>query len=270
MSDDAVAHERSAIRSDVAGYDAQTLRAIRDDYLRDGYRLVPGVLTAEECAALRDAVDRVFERCAGEGPDRWQNPFLLKRIFELDVIFEDLLTREPIIGLAEHIVGRDCRLVSNNVIRNQPGQAIDKWHIDRIPIFPVSEGMARHDRRWVMPAPMTNVQVMLTDVPSAEFGPSQYVPTSQYSGRDVPTETGPISFDGREPVSVFWRAGDIVLHNLFCWHRGTPNTSDRTRYMINITYGARYIAHSFEGGNQYRVPEHVLANADERRRRLLT
>ena len=87
--------------------------------------------------------------------------------------------------------------------------------------------------------PSSGSPMALTDVESIEDGPSQYVPGSHYSGR-VPNDQENPEFDGNGPVSVFCKAGDIYLHDPMCWHRGAPHLSDRTRYLFQSQYAARW------------------------------
>ena len=56
------------------------------------------------------------------------------------------------------------------------------------------------------------------------------------------------------------------------WHRGAPNTSDRTRYITQISYASRLVGHKFYPFMDYTLPDHVKAAADggsEQLRRLL-
>ena len=77
-------------------------------------------------------------------------------------------------------------------------------------------------------------------------GPTQFVPGSHYSGRRPPTQDNP-TFEGREAVPVFCKAGDIYLTNHQCWHRGAPNVSDRTRYVLQLQYATRWADRRFRG-----------------------
>src|SRR5262249_4800117 len=161
--------------------------------------------------------------------------FVAVRLFEDDPVFEDMLTREPIIGIVEGILGKSCHLVAQNIVRNAPGQAIDNFHADDLVMFPVAEGMERHDPRLQMPIFMLTVQIPLTDIPSVEYGPSEFVPGSHCSGRQPDNPKTP-TFEGRGPVSILCKAGDVYLHNGQCWHRGAPNRSNRTRYLLQLAY----------------------------------
>jgi ectoine hydroxylase-related dioxygenase (phytanoyl-CoA dioxygenase family) len=233
---------------------------------RDGFLHIPGVLTPEEIAALKAGVDRVFEDDCFKA-NRYSD-YIAARLFETDPIFEEMLTREPIISLIENILGKDCHLIAENVVRNAPGQAIDFFHADDLVILPIAEGMERHDPRLTMPVFICTVQIPLTDIPSIEYGPTEYVPGSHYSGRE-PNDPYRPSFEGREPVPIFCNAGDIYLHNGQCWHRGAPNTSTRTRYLFQLSYGMRWVSQRFYPFMNYQLPQHVLDNADERRKRVL-
>ena len=55
------------------------------------------------------------------------------------------------------------------------------------------------------------------------------------------------TFEGRGPTSILCKAGDIYLTNHQCWHRGAPNTSDRTRYVMQLQYAQRWADARFRG-----------------------
>jgi len=238
------------------------------DFYRDGYLLIPGVLEPQEVEALIEGIDRVFADSKWKENHNLYGDYIAVRLFETDPVFEDMLTREPIIGLVESILGPACHLIAQNVVRNAPGQAIDTFHVDDLLIFPVGEGMDRHDPRIPMPVFILTVQIPLTEVPSVEYGPSQYVPGSHYSGRHPNDPKNP-TFEGKGPVSILTTPGDIYLHNGQCWHRGAPNTSDRTRYLLQLSYGMRWVSQRFYPFVNYQLPQHVLDRADDRRRRVL-
>lgn len=243
--------------------ESQTAHLLERFYA-DGFLHLPGIFGADEVAALKAGIDEVFAN------PRWREnlagDFIAVRLFEVAAIFEEVLAREPIIGLVERVLGPDCHLIAENAVRNAPGQAIDAWHVDETLYFPLGPGMERHDPRLKMPLFVCTVQCPLTDIPSAEYGPSEYVPSSHYSGR-APAD--PPVFEGRGPVPLLCRAGDVYLHNPQTWHRGLPNRSARTRYLFQLHYGRRWVAQRFHPFITYRMPPEILARADERRRRVL-
>ena len=260
----------SAIVNDARPYSPEEIKQITDDFYRDGYVLIPNVLKPEEIEALKAATDRFFADERYKETDNLYGPYVGVRLFETDPVFLDMLVREPIIGLAESILGPDCHILAENIVRNQPGQSIDLWHADDLVIFPVAEGMERHDARLTMPIFLMTVQILLTDVPAIEYGPTQFVPGSHYSGRQPNDPKNP-TFEGNGPVSILAKAGDIYLHNGQCWHRGAPNTSDRMRYLLQLAYSRRFISQRFFPFVNYQLPACVMerANQDDRLKRVL-
>jgi ectoine hydroxylase-related dioxygenase (phytanoyl-CoA dioxygenase family) len=256
----------SASPTRTAPYSASQIEVFQQEFSRDGFLRIPGVLAPEEIEALKAGVDRVFEDERFE--DNRYSDYIAVRLFETAPIFEEMLTREPIIGLVESVLGNDCHLIAQNAVRNRPGEAIDFFHADDLVILPVAEGMERHDARLTMPIFILTVQIPLTDIPSLEYGPTEYVPGSHYSGRQ-PNDTKNPSFESQSPVPVLCNAGDIYLHNGQCWHRGAPNTSTRTRYLFQLSYGQRWVSQRFYPFVNYRMPEEVLERADDRRKRVL-
>lgn len=260
------------IRQNAQPFSELETERIRNDFFRDGYRLIPGVLTREEIEALKRGVDRVFEEPRWKENDNIYGDFVAVRLFEVDRVFCDLLVREPIIGIAESILGKSCHLMAQNAVRNSPGQAIDVFHADvdgDLDIeFPCPPELPRHDPRYRLPVFRMTVQIPLTDIESLEFGPTEFVPGSHYSGRKPDDSKAP-NFEGRGPVPVLCKAGDIYLHNGQCWHRGAPNTSTRTRYLLQSAYCQRWVSQRFYPFLNYRMPDPVLEGAGERLLRVL-
>lgn len=220
--------------------------AVADEFFREGGAVIPNILTAAEVAALRAKTD---EYALNPDPQSKHtsyagNAFVLRYCHEIDPLFQAMTTRPSILTIVEAILGADARFNAMNVIRNGPGQAISRWHVDDVLEFPLPTEIPRFDARIRMPVLWMTVQVALSDIDQLEHGPTQYVPTSHYSGRK-PNET--LEFDGHGPHSVFCKAGDIYLTNHQTWHRGAPNLSDRVRYIMQIQYAQRWADRRFRG-----------------------
>ena len=251
---------------------------IAQQFFRDGFVHIPGVLTEDEVTALREKTDAFFndpELAERTNPDladvRYIQmgthadssetlPFILRNTIELDPIFRDMLLREPILSLAEAIVGKNCKFCGQNMLRNLPGLSISNWHVDGSVHFPVSDEMPRHDPRLRMPVMWFTVQMALNDIDSIDEGPTQYVRGSHYSGRHPNDPENP-EFEGNKPVSIYCKAGDIYLQDPQCWHRGAPNLSDKTRYILQSQYAANWAYWRFSLCNGVPVPEDALQNA---------
>jgi ectoine hydroxylase-related dioxygenase (phytanoyl-CoA dioxygenase family) len=96
-----------------------------------------------------------------------------------------------------------------------------------------------------MPVFWMTIQIALTDIDSVENGATQFVPGSHYSGRN-PSSENPV-FEGQGPKAVLCKAGDAYLTNHQCWHRGAPNLSDRTRYLMQLQFAQRWADKRFKG-----------------------
>ena len=178
-------------------FSPQKTQEIVEQFFRDGYVHISGVLTPGEISALGDKTDELLDdpklqarynpnlgdaryvqvrdhKTSGE-----ELPFILRNSIELDRIFRDMLVREPIFSLAEAAVGRDSKFCGQNVIRNLPGLSIDQWHCDgHEAYFPLPDDIKRHDPRVRMPVMWFTMQMALSDIESIEHGPTQYVPGS--------------------------------------------------------------------------------------------
>jgi ectoine hydroxylase-related dioxygenase (phytanoyl-CoA dioxygenase family) len=217
-------------------------------FFRDGCVLVPGVLDREEIAALRAKTD--FFAADLDTPSRHKTyvgtTFVLRFCHELDPLFADIAARDSLVSLAAAVLESGAAFNAMNVIRNEPGQAIARWHVDDVVEFPLPEEIARFDVRMRMPVFWLTLQIPLSDIDSLEDGPTQFVPGSQYSGRRPPAGENP-EFEGRGPASVLCKAGDVYLFNHQCWHRGAPNVSTHTRYLMQIQYAQRWADRRFKG-----------------------
>ena len=243
---------------------------IISNFRRDGFVLIPGVLESDEMEALRNKTDEFFDNPdLVESGHKGKNPFMVWHLNELDHIFCDMLIRDPIYSLMETLFGQGFQQCGNQVLRTTRGQAISAWHLDNALHLPLPEDIPRFDPRIEMPVFWLTVQIALTDIETIEHGPSQYVPGSHYSGRNPPLETEAPEFEGRGPVSVFCKAGDIYLHNPQCWHRGVPNESDRVRYLLQQQYGIPWAFRRYNAYIEHTMPEHLMESASERLRNVI-
>lgn len=224
-------------------------REIVDEFAREGCVLVPGVFSPDEVKILRESTDDYFRRREALPPRHVSyvyGAFVLRYGAELDPLFASVVTHEPVPSLVTAVLGAQPRFNALNVIRNEPGQAISRWHVDDVLEFPLPEDIPRFDARLRMPVLWFTVQVALSDITMIEHGPTQYVPTSHYSGRQPVRQEEPV-FENHGPRSIFCQAGDIYFTNHQAWHRGAPNTSDRIRYVMQLQYAQHWASARFRG-----------------------
>lgn len=227
---------------------APEMQPIVEEFFREGCVLVPGILNAVEVAALRAKTDdlaadpNTSERHISYVGDT----FVLRYCHEADALFAETAAHESVLSLVGAVLDSGVVFNAMNVIRNGPGQAISRWHVDDLLEMPLPESITRFDPRIRLPVLWLTVQVALSDIDTLENGPSQFVPGSHYSGRYPPAGEHP-EFEGRGPKPMLCKAGDVYLFNHQCWHRGAPNLSDRTRYLMQLQYAQRWAARRFSG-----------------------
>lgn len=241
------------------------LASLLEEFHREGFLVLRGVLSPDEVATVLAGVQRAF----GGPPDGYGETIRV-RMFERGPEFEALIDHPNIIPLIEAILGPDCHLIAQNALRTGPNQSVASvFHCDETVRFPIPEGVEL-DPRIPMPVFVVNLNIYLVDV-DEELGPTELVPGSHRAGRNpVPDINGNVEYKGRKPVMATGKAGDVVLWHDQTWHRGTPNRSqDRIRWVQQGAYGKRFIAQRFYPFINYRMPEDILERANPRRKRLL-
>ena len=125
----------------------QKSKKLAKDFFRDGYVHVPNVLIPGEITLLRNKTDEFLDnpelqKIPYPELDRHFNPhlgdknryielkedlstgrkvpYMLRNTIELDQTFRDMLIREPILGLAEAILGKDVKFCGQNIMRTIP------------------------------------------------------------------------------------------------------------------------------------------------------
>ena len=249
-------------RADLKGY----VQAMEED----GFAYFPGVLKASEISALREAMDKLT--ALEESFDRHLNPaehgFLNKTVnnaFNRDPIFLPFLDRPEIIELIEAVHGANCHCIGMTAWLTGTGRPAQRLHADWQPLTLPEEVMQNPEVK--IPIFITTAHYYLDDL-TEELGPTNFVPGSHRAGRR-PRE-GETSFKGVGEQSILCNAGDCVVFRCEVWHRGTPNTSGRTRYLLQVHYAQRIITQKYPPYlNRFQFDESILERATPRQLRLL-
>lgn len=255
-------------------FSAAETASILERFQRDGYYDFGPVMEEEEIEALHADMQSKWEDPRMHEPARDQiRGRSLMRMFEYSNAFRDLIVREPFAGIAEAILGHDCHCMSQNALYTPPNPKAETdgpggWHVDDLVHFPLPPHIPRHNPDIPLPCFVMQIFVPLTDVEDVKYGPTQVVPGSHYAGR-APEQQDQPAFDGRTPHSFLTRRRHAYMFNNQMWHRGAPNASDRTRLMAGVTYSRRFVSQKFYPFIDYRMPDHVWADASPRLQRLL-
>lgn len=248
----------------LAGHEAGAER-IQDwveQFHRDGFLFIPGVLPPDWCEELKADLDRAM-------PERGKTGGgieICERMFEVSAANLRLFDLEPVVSFAEALIDGPCHVIHNNSFKSPPGGGITTWHQDDSPHYLVTHGEPPTNVR--LPVLVFTANYVLTDVPGVEYGPMQVVPGSHLFGRRCPPSLEGTEWEERI-VTTTGPAGSVTMFNNQVWHRGAPNRSDRTRVMAQATYARRLVGHKYYPFMNYQMPEHVYADASPRLKRLL-
>lgn len=243
-----------------------------DQYQRDGFLVLPDVLSPDEVATLKAGVERAFAEHCPEADLYGMQEIWRPKMFEHGPEFEALVDHPNIMPLIEAILGNKFHLIANSALRTSPGKTISFWHVDDEVRFPRPPDVP-WDPRVPVNSVCLNLNYYLCDVDD-ELGPTEFIPGSHRAGRQPTPEdndaNGNPVYEGRHMVKSSGKAGTCVLWNDQTWHQGGRNTTDgRIRWVIQAPYAKRYIAQRFYPFINYRMPQEILDRANPRRKRIL-
>ncbi|MBA3686528.1 MAG: phytanoyl-CoA dioxygenase family protein [Planctomycetes bacterium] len=226
---------------------------------RDGYVFIDDVLEPERCAALRADFDRIKPSTGAPIEHH-------VAMFESSPANLALFDLEPMVSLAEAILSEDetygaetCHVVHNNSFRTCKGGGWSHWHQDDSSHFKVTHGEPPTNIH--LPCLLLTCNYYLTDQTSIDNGPGQVIPGSHLFGRKPPHDLSGTPW-AEKVVTCTGRMGGVMVFNNQVWHRGAPNRSETTRYVTQVSYGRKSIAHFFAPFMGYRMPEHVVAMSE--------
>lgn len=246
-----------------------TLEEQTEALYRDGYVYLPSVLSADEVADLRKQMDNLtaIPESFDKHTDAPEHAFMNKSInnaFNRHPHFLQFLDHPGVIDIEEAVHGDDCHCIGMTAWMTGSGRPEQTLHCDWLALSLPEDIMA--DPRVRLPIFITTAHYYLDDI-TKELGPTNFVPGSHLSGRGP---DGDVEWKGATDKSIMCKAGDVVIFRCEVWHRGTANTSGRTRYLLQVHYAKRMITQKFPPYlNKFQFDPDILAHADERQLRLM-
>ena len=233
-----------------------------EQFNREGYLFMPNIIPPELLPPLRQDLDEAL----GSEKDSDGTIQLHPRMFESSNANLKLFDLEPIVSFAEALISKDCHVIHNNSFRVLPGKGITTWHQDDSPHYLVMEGEPPTNIR--LPVLLFTANYYLTDVEEVKYGPTEVIPRSHLFGASPPADMKGTKWE-EQIVSCVGTAGSVVMFNNQVWHRGGLNSSDRIRYITQVSYARRLVGHKYSPFMNYQMPEHCYEDADPRLKRLL-
>jgi ectoine hydroxylase-related dioxygenase (phytanoyl-CoA dioxygenase family) len=209
---------------------------------RDGFTIVRDVLDADQVTAMVFEADRVFAEAPPERGRADRDEFRYQMLNRSELALRTV-GHPRILEVIEPLLGEDCHVVANTLWRNNADFAGGPWHCDAGPHVPRAADVPWDDR---IPYPVFAIgaHILLRDCRVAD-GPTAVVPGSHRSGRLAPfdrVDDPDLSYDGRPPILLEGRAGDVSMFVSDVWHRGTPASGGHGRLFLQVHYGRRDIA----------------------------
>jgi len=224
---------------------------------------------------LRRDIDLVDKKTSQEG-----NHTLHKTFFEHSRAVCDLFEAEPVVTLAERLIGGThcphptpsslvAHVFHNNAYVVRPGTRgqAPSWHQDDPPHVLTFDGTPLPGN-VDLPVLALTCLYYLSDCVSLDDGPTRVIPASHRFGVGCTNQLGEKRAESGH-VACMEPAGSVVIVNCQVWHRGAAVTGSRGRYTMQVSYGRRLVGHKYFPFMNYQMPKHVYATASDRRKRLL-
>jgi len=198
--------------------------ADRQQLDREGYLVLPGLMSAELLESLRHRVEELFaEEGARAGSEFKQEPGArrLANLVNKGRVFEEVILTPSVLDAMEHVLGPRFKLSSLNVRSADPFSESDQ------PLHADSGAVADERGYWV-----ANSVWMLDDF-TPENGATRMVPGSHRWGQAPPP--GMYEPHSQQQL-VTGTAGTVVVMNAHMWHGGTANRTDAPRRAMHVYY----------------------------------
>lgn len=228
--------------------------AYRAAWERDGYFILPGLVTPEACAAMlaeadgmvRGRGDRVkaetFTRAGGAIIQRETNvgataqapEEFVSKIFSVhrDGLFRRIVADPAVLDVLGHLIGPAIDVFQSQLIYKNAGAIGQPWHQDsyyfdftRQPQFGV----------WIALTEATLENGCLHVVPGSQHGPIHpHLPDRRPGANMGYLEIMDVAADRSVPVLM--RPGDVLFFHSFLVHRSTDNVSAGRRAALVLHY----------------------------------
>lgn len=154
------------------------------------------------------------------------------------LVFRDVLANPFVCQVTHAVLGdgafNDCLTGNTNV----PGSGLQPVHVDEGQLWP-RLGAAHPPARLVVNVPLSETTA---ENGAIELWPGTHLDTRVVIGNSirVPEECLPARRAVRAPLLGATSKGAVLIRDMRLWHRGTPNRSAETRFMIAMIHSVAW------------------------------
>lgn len=197
-------------------------------YDRDGFVLIPDLLSAKECDSLKAEARKVLDENAKPGASVYVHVAVVSAMFRA-------LAEDPrIVDILKPVMPHGVMFLSDKIVYKSPDKTFPTpWHIDayywrntrpKLSVWiPLDDATAENGTLTVVPGShKRDWRMVKLDLPSGEFGMG--ITDGEWQAGDV--------------VTCSIKRGTAVVFSDRLVHGSTPNTAGKDRYAIISTYHA--------------------------------
>lgn len=207
-------------------------------FRRDGFVFVPGVLSGDEVARYRAAMDvAVAARKRRDTRTLEQKSPYEQSFIQCQYLWEDFpeirgLTFHSRIGeIAAALTGAQrVRLWHDQALYKEAGGRETEAHQDQ-PYWPITERDTV--TAWMPLSHVDDRSGCMGYVPGSHLGDAEFIDIFSTPGDGMRLER---KFAGTPPVFVRCAPGDVIFHSGYTVHMARPNRSDQTRRVYTAIY----------------------------------
>ncbi|WP_020618362.1 phytanoyl-CoA dioxygenase family protein [Paenibacillus daejeonensis] len=207
----------------------EAIPAYVQQFQKDGYLVLPSVLSEDQVTRLNAAIDEVL---AGEEPSLAYN---LYNSVDRHPEFASLMEQPDILPLIVNLLGYNIQLHISHLTVRHPNpddlktssQSFIDWHQDGPhPQFPAIGG--------ITPTYYIKVCYILSDMSEPDRGNTKIIPGSHNQSYNPNSKDVRQQVDGE--LQICGKPGDVFIFAQNLWHAGSPNRSSFTRRQLFLGY----------------------------------
>lgn len=226
----------------------------------NGYTVLREFIAVEIIDKIASSFQPLLEkRISGSPPDRGPGRYYTTVPFSMPFADASVFADPFLFEVLEGIVGKDfvmCQLACDTPVRGSEYQTI---HRDAEGLF--FESSAAYSET---PAYQLAVNFPLCDITNDNIGPLEIAKKTHLLSshhQDQLIDSQEVDLD-----SLYMKKGDVLIRDVRCLHRGTPNVTQQPRPMVVIGYSRKWLRRPEVG---LKIPQSVYNELSDKARHML-